>query len=376
MPLEHRILVVFPFPGQTTAGGPEGFISQLLRPFTFEGLAVSPVSVVTGARVARRLRQLSAWISGRAQRWKMSTAEVVAREELFHAAGLDRVKFLWFMDQGVYQIFEPFVSPGQTVLYQPHCPELPWEEIPADTPEGARRRREAEACTRRLMQRADIVVLPNAGVRPIYAPILRPDCEVLYLQSGAARPAAVRPLPLDPQFTYLLYIGRRLPIKGFDAVLAAFQRAHAQRPDLRLILCGTGERPDHPGVIDVGFTSRVHDWIATADYVINANRQSYLDLSVMETLAIGTPLLMTCTHGHEIFRPWAGPGLRCLDAATPEALLPVLLECSAGQARRPAVRAGNRELYAREFAVDRYHARLAAFVGRVLGHPAAAAPLP
>lgn len=365
MPSDNRLHVVFPFPGQRTAGGPEGFISQLLRPFDLPGLVVSPVPDLPAAGLSRRVQQLLAALSGRARRWEMSASDLVARETVFTAAGLTGAKHLWFMDQGVYRLFEPFVRPDQTVLYQPHCPELPWEEIAANTPDGVRRRREAEAGTRRLMRRADFIVLPNAGVRRIYESLLTPQTQVLYLQSGAARPEVVQPLPLDRQFTSILYIGRRLPIKGFDAVLAGFQRAHAQRPDLRLLVCGAGEHLDHPGVIDVGFTNRVHDWMASADYVINANRQSYLDLSVMETLAIGTPLLMTCTHGHKIFRPWAGPGLRCLDAVTPEAVAAALLECSGAHARSPAVREANRALYAREFAVDRYHERLAAFTQRV-----------
>lgn len=372
MPLDHRIAVVFPFPGQSSAGGPEGFISQLLRPFAFDGLSVTAVPGPESG-VFRRWKQALAWLSGRAGRWERSAADWVAHRELFRHAGLAEAEFLWFMDQGVYRLFEPFVARKQKVIYQPHCPELPWEEISPDTLDGALRRKMAESCTRRLMQRADIVVLPNKGVRPIYESILSSRTDVRYLQSGAARPITVIPAPLDPRFTYVLYIGRRLPIKGFGAVFSAFREAHARRPDLRLIVCGAGERLDHPGVIDVGFTNRVHDWIASADYVVNANRQSYLDLSVMETLAIGTPLLMTCTHGHEIFRPWAGPGLRCVEAATSEALLPMLLGCSSVDARNPAVRESNRALYAREFAVDRYHERLAQFIRGVLNPPTTSA---
>ena len=52
----------------------------------------------------------------------------------------------------------------------------------------------------------------------------------------------------------------------------------------------------------MGFSVRVHDWLASCDYLVSANRQSYVDMVILEALSVGTPIMMTMNAGHEIFR--------------------------------------------------------------------------
>src|SRR5260370_1156680 len=82
-------------------------------------------------------------------------------------------------------------------------------------------------------------------------------------------------------------------------VIDGFRFAYEKNKNIRLVICGSGARESHPGVIDLGRCERVHDWIASVDCVVNANRQSYFDLSALETLSVGTPLAVTPTQGHK-----------------------------------------------------------------------------
>lgn len=354
-------MVVFPFEGRANVGGPEGFITQLLRPYRHTDFAVTPpVNIPPKPRWRRILERAGLLCHPRWTRQVLTNPAFAVNEEVFRQAGMDRVKYLWFMDHNVFSLYEPFIKDGQIVIYQPHCPELPWQELP----EG--QRAQAEGSVRRLMAKAQILVFPNPGAGAIYAPIVEHRHYIHYIQSGAACPEEVGTFPLDPALTYFLYIGRRLPIKGFDLVREAFHLAHQKRKDIRLVICGGGDAISDPGVIDVGFSSRIHNWIASVDFVINANRQSYLDLSVMETLAIGTPIIMTATHGHEIFQEWASSGIQCLKSATVADLSSVLVDASCVKSRDPAVRVANRSLYDREFSPDCYHLRLDQFIEMVL----------
>ncbi len=360
MKLADKILVVFPFDGKPNAGGPEGFISQLLRSYQHPRFAVTPpTSVTPKAKWRRILHRAGLLCSPRWTRLALKDSGFANKEAVFRQAEMDQVKYLWFMDHNVFGLYEPFISDEQIVIYQPHCPELPWREVPEE------QQAEMETLVRRLMARAQILVFPNSVAGSIYASIIEPRHQIHYIQSGVAYPDAVGHFPLDLTLTYFLYIGRRLPIKGFDLVIDAFRLAYEKRKDIRLVVCGGGDAIHIPGVIDVGFSTRIHDWIASVDYVVNANRQSYFDISVMETLAIGTPIIMTATYGHEVFQEWASPGIHCLKTASVADLSTVFLETSSDKSSDAEVRANNRELYEREFSLRRYHQRLEQFINAV-----------
>jgi glycosyltransferase involved in cell wall biosynthesis len=164
-------------------------------------------------------------------------------------------------------------------------------------------------------------------------------------------------MPLDPQYLYFLYIGRRLPIKGFDLVIEAFKRASVRRPAIRLILLGKGEKVDLPGVIDVGFSTSPHDWMASVDYIISANRQSYFDLTVLEALSVGAPLLMTCTDGHQVLRG-ASPGIFDIGEPNVEDIERAFLSAQCKRELNVDVIRGNQELFRRQYSDEIYRENL------------------
>ncbi len=367
MKLEDKVMVVFPKEGKSSSGGPEGFVTQLMRTFSHDRFGVTiPVDVKLSSCWPKLIKPSSNIWSSAVLLKAFLNRDLLRGELIARESGMTKAKYLWFMYSDVFAWCEPFIRKDQIVIYQPHSPVLPWKEVEGTDAIAQQGRLRVESEVRRLFKRAQILVFPNKGAQSIYSSLLNSAHDIRYIQSGAACPATNMPFPLDPALTYFLYIGRRLPIKGFDLVMKAFARAHKVRPDLRLIVCGHGEPLRAPGVIDVGFTSRIYDWIASVDCVVNANRQSYLDLSVMETLAVGTPLIMTATHGHEIFQKWQSSGLRCIQSANVDLLVESFIQVSSTQCRSPETRAYNLALYDREFSVPAYQHRLTEFLNELI----------
>jgi glycosyltransferase involved in cell wall biosynthesis len=213
-------------------------------------------------------------------------------------------------------------------------------------------------------RRADVIVLPNQHVVPIYSSLLPSDQRIEYLTSGCKEPIVRHVLPLDPANFYFLYLGRRMEIKGFDVVLEAFQRAQNEDPRLRLIVVGSGKPLSLTGVIDVGFSTEPASWMASCDYFLSANRQSYLDLSLLEALSTGTPSIVCCTGGHRQFRETESKGVYSIGAPEAGSLARAMLDCRRKRADNVDAEAGNRKLFCDLFSADQYRIRLDKFLAQ------------
>jgi glycosyltransferase involved in cell wall biosynthesis len=274
-------------------------------------------------------------------------------------------RWIWFHDVVRLVACLDLLRSNQKVIVQSHCPELPSEDLASFDgyePDVAWIRNTQQSG----FDRADVVVLPNPDVRPIYGSLLGPAKRIEYLLSGCRPMVARTRIPLDPACVYYLFLGRRMAIKGFDIVLEAFRGAYRGDPSLRLVLVGGGARVDEPGVIDVGRSEDPGSWIAACDYFVSANRQSYFDLSVMEALSLGTPLIIACTGGHAFFAEVNSPGIVPIDAAEPNAISRAIL--ANRTKRRDNIRgsAANQKLYQENFAGARYRERLESMLTRLI----------
>jgi len=349
---------------RTNDGGPSGFLAQNLSGFS------SPLYYLGAnhygnqgsvwksrwrkvSRYERRtLRKLGLLEAGRYGPWALQGRQNFACES---AASYP---WIWFHDAFNLSMCLDLIPPWQKVILQPHCPLWPSEEV-ADTkktsPEIVAWAKNAEL---RAFNRADVCVFPNEEAGMIYDGLLNPRTRVEYLMSGCKEMVPRHELPLDPKWIYFLYMGRRIPIKGFDIVLEAFQKAYEKDPTLRLLLAGSGDTVRSPGVIDLGHVPEPANWLAACDYLVSANRQSYFDLSVMEALSLGTPLIIACTGGHRKFMELDSPGVIPLTTAEPHAFTQAMLNNSR---KRPANQQGtdaNRGLYRDYFSDSQYRARL------------------
>jgi glycosyltransferase involved in cell wall biosynthesis len=340
--------VYFPYGRDPRAGGPSGFISQNFAEAPPDGYAITPdltelprnpfPTLISAARQGASLTRVVP--RGRHD---------ARRRQKFFLSGAHRADTLWFHDSGTFGDVADLVSPQQGVIYQPHTPVKPWEEI-----EDREQREKREATTLALFERADHVVLPSRHCVEIFEALITPS-KLVIIESACAAPDSFAPIPLDPGATYFLFIGRRNHIKGFDIAIEGFRLAHEKSSKLRLLLIGQGPKVSAPGVIDLGPQQRVHDWIASVDCVVNTNRQSYFDLSVMEALAVGRPLIFTMTGGH---KDLAGAAQR-LEAIAPTA--PALTDAMlrfTGEARPPSCEDELRALYQASYSLPSYRERL------------------
>jgi glycosyltransferase involved in cell wall biosynthesis len=77
--------------------------------------------------------------------------------------------------------------------------------------------------------------------------------------------------------------------------------------------------PLHPRLTALGRVDEVAELMASVDFLINVNRFSLFDLSIIEALEAGLPLLLTAVGGNCTFRD-LGAGCLMFDDLTPEAV--------------------------------------------------------
>lgn len=354
-----------------TDGGPSGFLAQNIAGhqsslFHFQG----PPS----QRETRPLEQLRNLIRGYPRRalarlgFSQHTwlaVEMLAARKSFIAQSGWTYDWVWFHD--IYRVAASIdlLRDSQKVILQPHTPEPASQEL-RNIKIASHDIEWTLKAERAAFGRADVCVLPNEGIRSIFAPLLRDSTRVEYLASGCRAMVPRCSLPLDPTLIYYLFLGRRLPVKGFDIVLDAFQRAYDIDRSLRLLIVGDGDRIDLPGVIDVGRSGHPADWIGACDYLVSANRQSYFDLSVMEALSLGTPLIIACTGGHSFFLDIGTPGLTTLPTADAQTLAEAMLGNRKKRDTEPERAAAIKALYDEVFSDSRYRIRLESLLDKLI----------
>ena len=145
-------------------------------------------------------------------------------------------------------------------------------------------------------------------------------------------------LPLDVPVG--LYLGNHQAYRGFDALVAAVQSLDSTVPAGIIAVAGPpfAAVPRHPRLRALGHVADVGGLLAAADFVINVNRFSLFDLSTIEALEAGKPLLLHAIGGNRTFKQ-LGAGaemLADLDRATIASGLARLFAMSREERRRLA----------------------------------------
>lgn len=279
-------------------------------------------------------------------------------EKIYRMNRVATYPVVFFHDVFSLKCCERLIPRNQVVMLQSHCPELPHRELYGLSYVTEEMVAWARIAERDAFARADYLVFPNEGVLGIYAPLILPRSRIKYLVTGAKQVESVQRIPLDPTHTYLLFIGRRNHVKGFDIMIEAFRRSRKDNSNLHLVIIGNGNPVIEEGIIDVGFSSRPHDWINSCDFVVNCNRQSYFDLSILETLSIGTPLIMSTNHGHRVFADLAGYGIVPIGEPTVESLCAALVPHRLSNYLGEKLRNRNRLLFKERFSDVLYRRNL------------------
>jgi glycosyltransferase involved in cell wall biosynthesis len=133
-----------------------------------------------------------------------------------------------------------------------------------------------------------------------------------YVMTGARRSQSVAPigrrqararfaLPLDQPLG--LFIGNQEPYRGLDRLVAGLATLDARAIPGTIAIAGPDPRtaPSGPRIRALGRVNDVAGLFQAVDFVVNVNRFSLFDLSVIEALEAGKPLLMHATGGNLAF---------------------------------------------------------------------------
>lgn len=177
-----------------------------------------------------------------------------------------------------------------------------------------RRRR----CIQRVLEQADAVVALSRdlgdkvmamGIAADRVHVLRRGVDAALFAPGD-RAAARRQLGLPADQRLLLWVGRMVPVKGLDTLLAACDLLRQRMPDFQLYLVGDG--PERPSLAaetqrrglsqHVTFVGAVdHDqlgpWFQAADLTVMPSRSEGIPNTLLESLACGTPFVATAVGG-------------------------------------------------------------------------------
>lgn len=357
--ITDKILIFSPFAVDINAGGPQGFLAHNLLDKPRERF-IFLQDIIKNSSLSQSLKDSFFYriVSHRLK--KYPNIDQTINQHLYWANNCNKYKYIFFHDCYTFKTVAPFISSKQTVIIQSHSPELPSEEQIAN---GAPKYmiefiREAEM---EAFKRADVIVFPNVDILPLYEKVLVSQNNIRYLLSGCKPPSELRTFPLDREKVNFLYLGRRTNVKGFDIVLKAFRKAYIKRKDIQLIIGGKGPEITEPGVCDIGFTTSSTNWFASVDHVFNANRKSYFDLSVMETLSVGTPITMTTNFGHRYFKD-KGPGI--IDFNSLDELIYIMIN-SQKTIESKTLRNLNRSLFEHELTDKQYYQRFLAFANEL-----------
>lgn len=144
-----------------------------------------------------------------------------------------------------------------------------------------------------------------------------------FVLSGAAAPARTSTgadLPGPRTANRIgLYLGSAEPYRGFDALIAGVERV-SLTAHLTIAVAGPppSKVPSHPMLRALGRVEDIASLFASVDFLINVNRFSLFDLSTIEAVEAGKPLLLHAVGGNRAFeRLGAGcVSLRDLEPAT------------------------------------------------------------
>lgn len=208
-------------------------------------------------------------------------------------------KFLYF--HSIYDLSDVLhlINENQIVILQSHSPELPSVERFNNGVSDYLKIREVE---KKMFARANYLVFPNEDSQIIYSSLITERHKIRYLTTGMKPIKSEVVLPIDNQKVNILYIGRKNEIKGFFFLVDCFKKASIYRDDIRLLVAGNGDKIIGKDIYDIGKTDIPYDWINSVDFVISLNKESYFDLNVIESICLGTPLIMTTSEGHTFFK--------------------------------------------------------------------------
>lgn len=355
-----KVFLFNPYTCNLTDGGPSGVIAQNLIGHDLQHVEVNPaVKQIVTFRDSLCKRLFPPPTPSFYHDWYLRCVKI------YRSFNVSQYRAVFFHDVFSLSCCLHLIAPSQCVILQSHCPELPHQEVAGSSFATDELVAWVSKIESEAYARADYAVLPNEGAVEIYRTLLHDRLHIEYLTTGSKRISECGRVGLDSSCCNLLFIGRRNRIKGFDLILDAFRQAHRLKPALRMYLVGRGNPIVEPGVTDLGYSDVPHLWMRSCDYVVNFNRQSYLDLSVLEALSVGARIIMTATNGHRVFDV-GSDGIIVADKTDVKSLAKIFLSDELVLNCHDTPSLDNIGLYMKEYTDEMYRKNLDALSFRLL----------
>jgi glycosyltransferase involved in cell wall biosynthesis len=224
----------------------------------------------------------------------------------------------------------------------------------ADDLEHAARVMEAKA-----FRESDVWVLPSEeAMEPYFATI--PEFrhwmkgkDVRFIRSGVMGPKT-KLSAADAKAKFGLsgkrvvsFIGRHIPVKGYDLFIEAARQLLDEFDDLHILVAGGLDgldRPDHPRWTELGWYGAPQEVIRASDLFILPNRMTYYDLVLLEAMSLGAAILATETGGNKTMH-LDSPGALALCPPDATGLAQVVRNLLNDPSRRAALGAKARREY-------------------------------
>lgn len=358
--IQDKVLIFNYYEPDINKGGPIGFISHnFIDKPRDKFVLLSDLNSYIKNKYLRGIRILSSkfYCISKEQAF-LSTINHI--RQLFYIHNCSNYKYIYFHDCLSLYALKDMLNPRQVVILQSHSPQLPSWEL-KEQKHNQKSIDFFEKAEKFSFEKADIIVFPNERSADLYQDLIHKPEKLKYILSGAKAYSSLRLYPLDQSKINLLYIGRREATKGFDLLIDTFFKIRKEREDLRLLLLGNGAdlTTDDKSIIDLGFTTTPNNWYNSVDYVINANRISYFDLSVIEALSTGVPMILSASNGHNYYKN-KSEDIICYDSNNNFGLFDVLKSSSLTKKETRSI--SNINLYQHELSDIEYIKRFNLFV--------------
>src|SRR5262249_47716054 len=119
-----------------------------------------------------------------------------------------------------------------------------------------------------------------------------------------------RKLNLKPDYHYFILVSRFDPVKWIGGLLEAFKIVVDKNPKTGLLLIGDGEQKEsictrvkqlglQDQVVMPGYQSNVAEWLKAADVFVLSSLSEGTSVSLIESMAMGLPSVVTRVGGNE-----------------------------------------------------------------------------
>jgi glycosyltransferase involved in cell wall biosynthesis len=134
--------------------------------------------------------------------------------------------------------------------------------------------------------------------KPVYFTITGTEKKEVNLSREQMR----KSLGIPEDAKVFLYLGRFIPMRGFDLYEKVAEQIINKHENAYFL--AVGEKREKPSIksdrwIEVGYTTSPGDYLNMSDAVVMANRGSYFDLGMIETLSLGTHLIAAKVGGYK-----------------------------------------------------------------------------